>query len=495
MIIILIITLLLICTPFLWWYSLLRKYKLLDKIPGPKPLPLLGNAIETGNTPQELLGNIFRWAKEYGDVYKFYIVNEVRVLISKAELMESILSSNIHITKSHTYDHLEPWLGNGLLMSTGKKWKIRRRMITPTFHFKILDQFLGIFDTCGNILIDKLSSEVGKDSVDIYPFINLYSLDVICETSMGVKVAAQEGHNTEYVEAVRGYLDIFIVRTFSPLYKFDPLFKLSPMYTTYKKCLKTLHAFSNNIIIRRRAEKSEQNLDSTVVSDDGTKRKVALLDMLLESENYNVLSNEDIREEIDTFMFEGHDTTTSAIVFTLLALADNPEVQKKVYEEILSLTGEKNSYLTMQILQDAKYLEMVIKEAQRMYPTVPIVERQLETHYSIGGYDFPQGTILTIFIYAIHHNEKYYPKPEIFDPERFSLENQSQRHNYAFIPFSAGPRNCVGQKFAMLEMKATIIKIVKKFKILPVPGYKPELGMAAVLKSYNGVRVRLQTRH
>jgi cytochrome P450 family 4 len=312
---------------------------------------------------------------------------------------------------------------------------------------------------------------------------------------MGVKVAAQEGHNTEYVEAVRGYLDIFIVRTFSPLYKFDPLFKLSPMYTTYKKCLKTLHAFSNNIIIRRRAEKSEQNLDSTVVSDDGTKRKVALLDMLLESENYNVLSNEDIREEIDTFMFEGHDTTTSAIVFTLLALADNPEVQKKVYEEILSLTGEKNSYLTMQILQDAKYLEMVIKEAQRMYPTVPIVERQLETHYSIGGYVFPQGTILTIFIYAIHHNEKYYPKPEIFDPERFSLENQSQRHNYAFIPFSAGPRNCVGQKFAMLEMKATIIKIVKKFKILPVSGYKPELGMAAVLKSYNGVRVRLQTRH
>jgi cytochrome P450 len=180
MIIILIITLLLICTPFLWWYSLLRKYKLLDKIPGPKPLPLLGNAIETGNTPQELLGNIFRWAKEYGDVYKFYIVNEVRVLISKAELMESILSSNIHITKSHTYDHLEPWLGNGLLMSTGKKWKIRRRMITPTFHFKILDQFLGIFNTCGNILIDKLSGEVGKDSVDIYPFINLYSLDVIC---------------------------------------------------------------------------------------------------------------------------------------------------------------------------------------------------------------------------------------------------------------------------------------------------------------------------
>ncbi|KAJ3629673.1 hypothetical protein MTP99_014051 [Tenebrio molitor] len=391
--------------------------------------------METGNTPQELLGNIFRWAKEYGDVYKFYIVNEVRVLISKAELMESILSSNIHITKSHTYDHLEPWLGNGLLMSTGKKWKIRRRMITPTFHFKILDQFLGIFNTCGNILIDKLSGEVGKDSVDIYPFINLYSLDVICETSMGVKVAAQEGHNTEYVEAVR------------------------------------------------------------VVSDDGTKRKVALLDMLLESENYNMLSNEDIREEIDTFMFEGHDTTTSAIVFTLLALADNPEVQKKVYEEILSSTGEKNSYLTMQILQDAKYLEMVIKEAQRMYPTVPIVERQLETHYSIGGYDFPQGTILTIFIYAIHHNEKYYPKPEIFDPERFSLENQSQRHNYAFIPFSAGPRNCVGQKFAMLEMKATIIKIVKKFKILPVPGYKPELGMAAVLKSYNGVRVRLQTRH
>ncbi|EFA01322.2 cytochrome P450 monooxigenase CYP4H10 [Tribolium castaneum] len=490
---ILAIVIALISAPFIWWMLILSKYRSLSNVPGPKPSPVIGNSLHIGYRPQDLFNNIVKWAKEYGTVYKIFVANDVRVLITNPELTELVLSSNVHITKSNAYDLLKPWLGIGLLISTGKKWKSRRKLITPTFHFKILDQFLDVFNSCGNVLVQRLSSQVGKDSFDVYPFINLCSLDIICETSMGVKIKAQQGNNTEYVEAVRRFLDIFIIRTFSVWKGIDALFKFSSAYSVYKRLLKILHQFTINIIVQRRGEKAQQKTQN-VTSDDGIKRKVALLEMLLESEDNNMLSNEDIREEIDTFMFEGHDTTTSGIAFAILCLAENPKVQEKLYEEVVAVIDNIEN-ITMQQLQEMKYLEMVLKEAQRLYPSVPVIERRLEVDCNIGGYDFPKDTFLSLFIYGMHHNEKYFPEPEKFDPNRYLPENQAKRHNYAYVPFSAGPRNCIGQKFAMLEMKTTIAKIVKHFKILPVPDYKPDLGIAAILKSYNGVCVRLQHRH
>ncbi|XP_044270354.1 cytochrome P450 4C1-like [Tribolium madens] len=482
----------LISAPFVWWLLILTKYKSLSKVPGPKPSPIIGNSLDIGQTPQDLLNSIVKWAKEFGTVYKVFIGNDVRVLISNPEITESVLSSNVHITKSNAYDLLKPWLGIGLLISTGKKWKSRRKLITPTFHFKILDQFLDVFNSCGNILVQRLAKEVGKNSVDVYPFINLCSLDIICETSMGVKIKAQQGNNTEYVEAVRSFLDIFIHRTFSVWKKIDALFRFSGMHKAYKQLLTILHQFTINIIVTSREKKSQKKTEN-ITPDDGIKRKVALLEMLLESEENKMLSNEDIREEIDTFVFEGHDTTTSGIAFAILSLAENPEVQEKLYEEVVSVIDDIEN-ITMQHLQEMKYLEMVLKEAQRLYPSVPVIERRLEVDCNIGGYDFPKDTFLSLFIYGMHHNEKYFPDPEKFDPYRYLPENQAQRHNYAYVPFSAGPRNCIGQKFAMLEMKTIIAKIVKNFKVLPVPDYKPDLGIAAILKSYNGVCVRLQHR-
>lgn len=200
---------------------------------------------------------------------------------------------------------------------------------------------------------------------------------------MGVKIKAQEGNNTEYVQAVRSFLDIFIVRTFSAWKRIDALFKFSSAYKAYKHLLIKLHQFTINIIIHRREEKSQQKTHENSTSDDGIKRKVALLETLLESENNNMLSNEDIREEIDTFMFEGHDTTASGIAFAILALAENQKVQEKLYDEITSVIGDSEN-ITMQHLQDTKYLEMVVKEAQRLYPSVPVIERRLEVDCNIG---------------------------------------------------------------------------------------------------------------
>ncbi|XP_063927052.1 cytochrome P450 4d2-like isoform X2 [Zophobas morio] len=475
-----------LCLPFLWWYFFLQKFKSLSAIPGPRPLPLIGNALDVGDTPTALFNNCAKLLDQYGDIFKVFIANECKVFIANADFLEEIMTSNVHITKSNGYYLLKPFLNFGLLTSSGSKWKRRRKLITPTFHFKILDQFLDIFNASSDILVKKLFNEVGKESTDVYPYIHLFSLDVIC--AMGVKISSQEGKNSEYVNSLIHYFDIFIVRFFSAWRRFDFLFKFAPEYPIQEKYLETLQRFSTSVIKKRRLEKSQEVVETT--SDLGIKRRVALLDLLLESDD---LTNDDIKEEINTFMFEGHDTTASGVTFALLALAENPEVQQKVYDEVLAVVGDE-TYVSMQHLQDTKYLEMVIKEVQRKYGAVPFVERQLEMDATIRGVHFPRGTTLNLYLYGVHHNEKYFPEPEKFDPDRFWPHRQSERHNYAFVPFSAGPRNCVGQKFAMHDMKVTIIKILQKFEILTVPGYKPELGMAAVLKSYNGMRLRFIER-
>ncbi|XP_063927494.1 cytochrome P450 4c3-like [Zophobas morio] len=474
--------------PFLWWYFFLQKFKSLSVIPGPRPLPLIGNAFDIGDTPIALLNNCAKLLNQYGDVFKIFIGNECKVFIANADFLEEIMSSNVHITKSNTYDLLKPFLNDGLLTSRGSKWKKRRKMITPTLHFKILDQFLEVFNSSTDILIAKLSSEVGKDWTDIYPYINLFSLDVICETTMGVKISSQEGKNSEFVHALSHYFDILVVRAFSAWKRFDFLFKFAAEYPLQEKYVETLQKFCSSVIEKRRLEKSPQVVETT--SDLGIKRRIALLDLLLESDD---LTNDDIKEEINTFMFAGHDTTTSGVTFALLALAENPEIQQNVYEEILEVVGEEK-YVSMQHLQDTKYLEMVIKEVQRKYSSVPFIERQLEMDATICGVHFPRGATLHLYLHGVHHNEKYFPDPEKFDPERFLPHRQAERHNYAFVPFSAGPRNCIGQKFAMFDIKVLIIKILQKFKILQAPDYKPQLGMAAVLKSYNGMRLRLTRR-
>ncbi|XP_063927495.1 cytochrome P450 4d2-like [Zophobas morio] len=474
--------------PFFWWYFFLQKFKSLSVIPGPRPLPLIGNAFDIGGTPTALFNNCTKLLNQYGDIFKVFIGNECKVFIANADFLEEIMSSNVYITKSNAYNLLKPFLNDGLLTSGGSKWKKRRKLITPTFHFKILDQFLEVFNSCTDILVTKLSSEVGKDWTDIDPYINLFSLDVICETAMGVKISSQEGKNSEYVQALFRYIENTAVRVFSAWKRFDFLFKFAPEYRLHEKSLVILQKFSTDVIEKRRLKKCQEVVEKT--SDVGMKRRIALLDLLLESDD---LTNDDIKEEINTFMFAGHDTATSGVTFALLALAENPEIQQKVHDEILAVVGEE-TYVSMQHLQDTKYLEMVIKEVQRKYSPVPFVERRLEMDASICGVHFPRGTTLSLYLYGVLHNEKYFPDPEKFDPDRFLSHRQSERHNYAFVPFSAGPRNCVGQKFAMLDVKLIIIKILRKFKIFQVPDYKPQLGMAGVLKSYNGMRIRLMRR-
>lgn len=245
----------------------------------------------------------------------------------------------------------------------------------------------------------------------------------------------------------------------------------------------------NTIKLRKKklVEEGIHNMSDAEKADDiGSKKRLAFLDTLLIAQmEGSDLSDTDIREEVDTFMFEGHDTTSSAISFAIYLLSKHPEVQEKVYEEAVAMEGREK--------EPMKYLEAVIKETLRIYPSVPLYSRLLQEDYKIRDLILPKGAAITVCTYMIHRDKRYYPDPDTFNPERF-LSPESEMHPFQFVAFSAGPRNCIGQKFAMLELKCSLAKIFRSFEIQHVKGFEPLPLAELVMKSGNGIRVKLRKR-
>ncbi|KAF2897329.1 hypothetical protein ILUMI_08847, partial [Ignelater luminosus] len=484
-----------------WLLQYYKYEKFLGKFKGPRPLPLFGNTLQFGKTT-DLLPVLLDNRKKYGNVYKLYFgFSPPFLVISNVKFLEYLLGSTKILEKSLEYKFLYRWLGTGLLTSESLKWKKHRKILTPAFHFQILEQFVDVFDHYGNILVKKLEQEVGKKSVDVYTYVTLCSLDVICATSMGTKVHAQDNSESKYVFSVKEMSRIIMDRMFSAPKRIDSLYYFSKDYQKETEALKVLHGYTDSVIRSRKQEiiKNNGQNDKVALGEDdiGRKERKTFLDILLQyTKDGQSMTDAEIREEVNTFMFEGHDTTASAISFALYALAENPDVQRKVVEELRSIFGDdKDRPATHRELQEMKYLEMVIKETLRLYPSVPFYIRHVHEDVEYDGGIIPKGTNLMIFAYGLHRDAETFPETKRFDPERFTQENQVGRSPYAYVPFSAGPRNCIGQKYAMLEMKSLLAKVLRNYELLEVPEHKIVLASESVLKSATGMHVQLRKRN
>ncbi|XP_050335202.1 cytochrome P450 4d8-like [Bactrocera neohumeralis] len=488
------------------YVTMLRiRHGALHNMPGPYCFPFIGAVqVYLQISMNNLLDRMLKYHEQHGSILAGWVANRISVSSIDLELNEQILASPNHITKNFNYIILRQWLGNGLLLSDGRKWFVRRKIITPAFHFKILEQFVEVFDQQSTILLSCLAKKAdGRNAFDVYPFVCLAALDIIAETAMGTKMGAQTDARSEYALAVNKTTKIIAWR-FTKFHLYNeilfsilhPHLKLQQM-----RHIKTLHEFTTNMIKQRR-EALEKNRNVAPLTEDshfvGNKKRMALLDMLLQSTiDDQPLSDDDIREEVDTFMFEGHDTISSGISFTLYLLARHPEAQQKVLQEVTAVLGnDRKQAINMTELNELKYVECVIKETQRLYPSVPLVGRQLMedfkyTHSQIGDGIIPAGTQILISLYGMFRLGRYFERPTDFVPERHL--NNGSASAFLFIPFSAGPRNCIGQKFAMLEMKLIIAKIVREYELLPF-GEPFQIESHIVMRSSTGLQLGMRKR-
>lgn len=432
---------------------------------------------------------------QYYPIYRVSVLNVDVINILSPEDIEIILSSIKHTTKSRIYDMLHSWLGEGLLTSYGTKWHNRRKILTPTFHFHILEQFIETFLEQSAKIVNKLEAECDKPWTNVVPLVSEYTLNSICETAMGTPMDEESSTCKRYVQNVHRISEIYFHIITHPWCDFLPTFVFTPTFWEMRGLVKVLRAFSSSVIQKRKA--TFQMADTKSGSTSTSKKRQAMLDLLISAMNSGEpINDQGIQEEVDTFIFEGHDTTSACISFTLLMLACHGDIQQKVVEEIQQVFGTSDRRPTHQDLSNLRYLEQVLKESLRMYPSVPSISRLTDGEVKMpSGYTIPSNSIVHIHIYDLHHNPTLYPDPDKFDPERFTVENSKNRHPFAYIPFSAGPRNCIGQRYAYLEIKIVIVEILRKFVLEPVD--LPEnitLLVFLILRVKNGLRVKFKRR-
>ncbi|XP_039269454.2 cytochrome P450 4V2-like isoform X1 [Styela clava] len=475
-----------------------KKWSHFKNIPGPegKTWPILGQALVLTGRSEEIYKRNMNSMRERSltssDEIGVISMGPVPVVyIFGPNSAETLLHSSQHTEKSVVYRFLHPWLATGLLTSSGGKWKSRRRLLTPTFHFSILNDFLVVMNEQASILAKKLKPYADSNkSFNVCNLLTLCTLDVICETAMGKTIHAQIDENSEYVKAIKSAASLIAKRARSPWLWPDFLFYRTQDGKDFKICLSVLHGFTQSVITDRMKE-------STLSSKRSSPRRLAFLDMLLNAaDNGKVLSVHDIQEEVDTFMFEGHDTTAAGLSWSIQMIGSYPDVQKKIQAELDDVLGHSPCRnITMEDLKKLQYLEMVTKECMRLFPPVPVIGRVTSKECVMDGHTLPAGTNCILYTQAVNKNPNHWPDSESFDPERFNAENSVGRHPYAYLPFSAGPRNCIGQKFAMMEEKVVLAHLLREYSVESCNSPETlEVIPGLVLRTSDGINVKIQKR-
>lgn len=442
--------------------------------------------------------------------FAFYLGMRPCITVYKAEYVETFLTNRNTQSKSYHYGLLHPWLGTGLLTSAGPKWKSRRRMLTPAFHFKILEDFVAPMNKMARRTAARIDDQFKETWIDAVPMAAACALDVLLDTIMGVSNSKIDCECQRYVQNVKFVAERIIKRSQAPWLALDCLYYRTEDGRQYQKNVSEIHAFTKKVISKRREEImneiNSENKDkeaSPTVEDDlhlttRASKRLTFIDILL---RYSIqvdssLTDDDIREEVDTFMFEGHDTTAMGIAWSLYMIALHPDVQAKIHEELeCVLQGDLDADITLEDLKELKYFDRVLKESQRLFPSVPIIGRAAAQKVKIGKYIVPEESDVDIFIYALHRDPSVFPDPEVFDPDRFLPENVVHRHPYAYVPFSAGPRNCIGQKYASMEVKIIVATLLRRFYLKAVDR-RDQLMLTCelVLRPVNGLRVEFTPR-
>ncbi|XP_039746470.1 cytochrome P450 4g15 [Pararge aegeria] len=518
-----------------WRSSRRRLYELAEQLPGPVGLPLLGNALEFTGGSDEIFKRMVTKSNEFEgeSAVRIWIGPRLLVFLYDPRDVELILSSNVHIDKAEEYRFFKPWLGEGLLISTGQKWRSHRKLIAPTFHLNVLKSFIDLFNANTRTVVNKLKKETG--TFDCHDYMSECTVEILLETAMGVSKSTQDQSGFEYAMAVMKMCDILHLRHTKIWLRPDLLFNFTQYAKLQNQLLSVIHGLTKKVIKRKKEEfKNGKKSTATAVAEEnglnkdglpakvtsveglsfgqsaglkddldvdedvGQKKRLAFLELLLESAQGGVvISDEEIKEQVDTIMFEGHDTTAAGSSFFLSLMGIHQDIQEKVVEELDQIFGDSDRPATFQDTLEMKYLERCLMETLRMFPPVPIIARHLKQEITLpsNGKKVPAGTTIVVATYKLHRRSDVYPNPEKFDPDNFLPERSANRHYYAFVPFSAGPRSCVGRKYAMLKLKILLSTILRNFRVysdLKESDFKLQADI--ILKRAEGFKVRLEAR-
>lgn len=438
-------------------------------------------------------------------LFALWIGPKPLVIVYDAQFVEQIITSKDKVRKGPIYEVMQDWFGGGLITSNGHKWTSRRKLLLPAFSVRKLDASLTSLNSNTNRLLKLLQEQANSsDSQMIHDLrqpVAQFALSNVIEFALDTRSPFPSESADKYIHAVeKVHASLYHRAILSYL---APLFRYTCSGKRYQQQIDVINDFTSQLILDRtdklRAMKTEpRGEELNEVNDENVKRSV--IDILLceHMKAPDAFTMQDVHEEVSTTMIAGFDTAAAFITWTTYLLGLHRQVQETMQNELDAMFDAKDRTtddLTMSDLRSLPYTEAVIKESHRIYSTVVAISRLVEEDTQLGEHVIPAGTEVVIPIFAVHKSPRYWCDPAKFDPHRF-LSGHQVHPPSAFLPFSGGPRSCIGQKYAQVEVKVALAKMFHRFTVTSLdPVDKLRIHFAVARRTVDPVRVKLTPRN
>jgi cytochrome P450 len=439
--------------------------------PGPKGLPVIGHLLPFLKNPMEALTSI---ARTYGGLARVPIRGKYLYVLSDPEMLkEMLITHRQKYMKNIRYRHIQSLLGQGLLLSEAADWRRQRVITQPAFKPEAIDNMVGWMSEHVDHFLHRWDGYADRgETFDVEPDFNRLAqllsgrfllgepfadiADEFCDVAADVK--------RHWPQAPRNIVRAFIPHSKELIARFD-------------KAIAALDDCILGFIKRHRA---------TDFEGCGVLKRIV---MTSRAEG-NEFDDRSLRDQLSTLFFAGHETSATGLCWIHWALSRHPAIRAQMQSEVAQVLGDRLA--TAADLDNLPYTGQVIDESLRLHSPIHSISRVALEDNTVGGFHVPKGATVAVSMYAIHRLEHLYPNPEKFDPSRFTPEAVAARHRFAYLPFAAGHRNCIGAGQALVELKLIVARIAQRFELDLAPGHKVEPAPGTTMFPRYGMKMKIR---
>jgi len=431
--------------------------------PAPRQPPLAEIQFDVGST-EDSLERMTALFAQLGDIYRVFAPGRksyTYVINHPDDVRRVLVSNHKNYTKGVGLDRVKILLGNGIMTSEGELWRRQRYMMQPLFHRRVITEFAALIATANDRFIERWEAQARRgEPVNVTDDMSELTLEIVLRSIFGRDLdrlaSAAGGNPFEVVTREQA-------RNLQFAYKFRSLTKVVAA-----------------LIARRRAER-EEHFDY-----------VAMLMNARDKETGDAMSERQLIDEIMTLVVAGHETTASGLNWAWYLLSQHPDVDARLHAEVQAAAD-----LAVPSLADMEalaYTQQVISETLRLYPPGWILSRRTIGPDTLGGCEIPAGADVLLSTYLLHRHPRYWHDPDAFQPERFAPEQEADRPRFAYMPFAAGPRHCIGEAFALYEMLMHLYKVARHYRLSRATDEPIELEAQINLRTRKPLYMRLERR-
>lgn len=440
---------------------------------------------------------LYRWFRESGPVYLLPTGPVTSfVVLSEPESIKYVLRNYSRYEKGLVSEISQFLFGDGFAVAEGEKWKIRRKAVGPAFHKTFLTRMVDlVFAPCSVRMVEKLdvAAQAGR-AIDLEACFSQVTLDVVGKAVFNYDFDALN-KDSPVIQAVYTALKETEQRATDvlPVWKFPFLAQFVPRQRKAMQAVEIIREKTEELIdiCRKMVESENDEFGEEYLNEDDP----SILRFLLAARDE--VTPKQLRDDLLSMLVAGHETTGSVLTWTAYLLAKYPSCLKRAQQEVDTVLGDRSTP-TVDDLQHLNYVMRCLNESMRLYPHPPVlIRRALEDDMLPGGYDIPKGQDVMISVYNLHRNPAVWEDPDVFRPERFDLDGPMPNENntdFRYVPFSGGPRKCIGDQFALMEGQIVMTYLLKHFDFEIENEDSIGMTTGATIHTTNGLYMRMKRR-